>query len=92
MYAGNAHYWLGELYLVSTPPDLESSRQSFALLLSQFPDNAKVPDALYKLGKVQFMKGNREKAREYLDLVISQYGGTNNAAVQMAKDFIAQNY
>ena len=91
-YAANAHYWLGELYLVKQPPDLEASRQSFALLLSQYPDNSKAPDALYKLGKVQFLKGNREKAREYLDQVIKLYGGTNNASVKLAKDFIAQNY
>jgi tol-pal system protein YbgF len=92
IYAANAHYWLGELYLVKEPPDLEASRQSFALLLSQYPDNSKAPDALYKLGKVQFLKGNREKAKEYLDLVITQYQGTNNAVVQLARDFIAQNY
>tara|TARA_R110002049_G_scaffold94430_6_gene232481 strand:+ start:2984 stop:3982 length:999 start_codon:yes stop_codon:yes gene_type:complete len=91
-YAANAHYWLGELYLVETPPDLEASRQSFALLLSEYPDNSKAPDALYKLGKVQFLKGNREKAKEYLDLVIAQYEGTNNAVVKLARDFIAQNY
>lgn len=91
-YAANSHYWLGELYLVKEPPDLEASRQSFALLLSQYPDNSKAPDALYKLGKVQFLKGNREKAREYLDLVIKQYQGTNDAVVKLAKDFIAQNY
>jgi tol-pal system protein YbgF len=91
-YAANAHYWLGELYLVKVPPDLEASRQSFALLLSQYPDNSKAPDALYKLGKVQFLKGNREKARDYLDLVITQYEGTNTAVVKLARDFIAQNY
>lgn len=91
-YAANAHYWLGELYLVKEPPDLEASRQSFAILLSQYPDNSKAPDALYKLGKVQFMKGNREKAKEYLDLVITQYQGTNDAVVKLARDFIAQNY
>ena len=83
---------MGELYLVKSPPDLEASRQSFALLLSQYPDSSKAPDALFKLGKVQFLKGNREKAREYLDLVITQYEGTNNAVVQLARDFIAQNY
>jgi tol-pal system protein YbgF len=92
VYAANAHYWLGELYLVKSPPDLEASRQSFALLLSQYPDSSKAPDALFKLGKVQFLKGNREKAKEYLDLVITQYEGTNNAVVQLARDFIAQNY
>jgi tol-pal system protein YbgF len=91
-YAANAHYWLGELYLVKEPPDLEASRQSFALLLSQYPENSKAPDALYKLGKVQFMKGNREKAKEYLDLVISQYSSTNTAVVKLAREFIAQNY
>jgi tol-pal system protein YbgF len=91
-YAANAHYWLGELYLVKEPPDLEASRQSFVLLLAEYPDNSKAPDALYKLGKVQFMKGNREKAREYMNLVISQYGSTNNAVVKLAREFIAQNY
>ena len=91
-YAPNAHYWLGELYLVMQPADLESSRQAFTLLLSQYPDNSKAPDAMYKLGKVYFMKGNREKAREYLDRVISQYGSTSSAAVKLSKDFIAENY
>ncbi|MFL3656087.1 MAG: tol-pal system protein YbgF [Halioglobus sp.] len=92
LYAPNAHYWLGELYLVKEPPDLEASRQSFVMLLAEYPDNSKAPDALYKLGKVQFMKGNRIKAREYMDLVISQYGSTNNAVVKLAREFIAQNY
>lgn len=91
-YAPNAHYWLGELYLVMQPADLESSRQAFTLLLSQYPDNSKAPDAMYKLGKVYFMKGNREKAREYLDRVISQYGSTNSSAVKLSRDFIAENY
>ena len=91
-YAPNAHYWLGELYLVMDPPDLEASRQAFALLVSQYPDNSKAADALYKLGKVQFMKGNREKAREYLDLVIRQYSSSNSAVVKLARDFIAENY
>jgi tol-pal system protein YbgF len=91
-YAPNAHYWLGELYLVMQPVDLESSRQAFTLLLSQYPDNSKAPDAMYKLGKVYFLKGNREKAREYLDRVISQYGSTNSSAVKLSKDFIDENY
>jgi len=91
-YAPNAHYWLGELYLVMQPVDLESSRQAFILLLGQYPDNSKAPDAMYKLGKVYFMKGNREKAREYLDRVISQYSSTNSSAVKLSRDFIAENY
>ena len=91
-YAANAHYWLGELYLVVSPQDLESSRQSFVLLLDEYPDNSKAPDAMYKLGKVYFLKGNREKAREYMDRVIRDYGSSNSAAVKLAQDFIAENY
>ncbi|MFV0279047.1 MAG: tol-pal system protein YbgF [Parahaliea sp.] len=91
-YAPNAHYWLGELYLVVQPPDLEASRQAFTLLLEEYPDNAKVPDALYKLGRVHYMKGNREKAREYLDRVVKDYGKSNSAAARLAKDFIDENY
>lgn len=91
-YAPNAYYWLGELYLVVQPPDLEQARQSFNQLLTQYPTNSKVPDALYKLGRVHFMKGNRDKSREYLDRVINEYSGTNSSAVKLAQDFIDQNF
>jgi tol-pal system protein YbgF len=91
-YAANAHYWLGELYLVVQPRDLEASRQAFSLLLSQYPDNAKAPDAMYKLGKVHFEKGNRDKAREYMDRVVTDYGNTSSSAVKLARDFLAENY
>ncbi|MAT94824.1 MAG: tol-pal system protein YbgF [Halioglobus sp.] len=90
-YAPNAYYWLGELYLVVQPPALENARQAFALLVNQYPEHAKTADALYKLGKVQYMKGNREKARSYLDLVIQQYASSNPAVVKLARDFIADN-
>lgn len=91
-YAPNAHYWLGELYLVITPQDLESSRQSFVMLLEQYPGNSKEADALYKLGKVYFQKGNADQAREYLDRVINEYGSSNSSAVKLARDFITENY
>ena len=88
-YAANAHYWLGELYLVIDPADPEASRQSFMLLLNQYPDNAKVPDALYKLGRVHFIKGNSQRAREYLERVMREY--PDSSAARLASDFIDQN-
>ncbi len=88
-YAANAHYWLGELYLVIDPADPEASRQSFMLLLSQYPDNAKVPDALYKLGRVHFIKGNSQRSREYLERVMREY--PDSSAARLAGDFIDQN-
>ncbi|MDO8861673.1 tol-pal system protein YbgF [Haliea sp. E1-2-M8] len=91
-FTPNAHYWLGELYLVASPTDAEAARQSFMLLLDMYPDDSKVPDALFKLGRIHYTKGNRERAREFLDRVISEYGSTNSAAVKLAQDFISENY
>ncbi len=89
-YAPNAHYWLGELYLVLDPPDPELARQNFKLLLNQYPSDPKVPDALYKLGRVQFIKGNRQRSKEYLDEVIRGY--PSHAAAQLARQFLLENF
>lgn len=89
-YAPNAHYWLGELYLVLDPPDPELARQSFKILLDQYPSDPKVPDALYKLGRVQFIKGNRQRSQEYLDKVIREY--PSHAAAQLARQFLLENF
>jgi len=89
-YAPNAHYWLGELYLVLAPPDPELARQNFKLLLDQYPADPKVPDALYKLGRVQFIKGNRQRSKEYLDEVIREY--PSHAAAQLARQFLLENF
>jgi tol-pal system protein YbgF len=89
-YAPNAHYWLGELYLVLDPPDPELARQNFKLLLDQYPADPKVPDTLYKLGRVQFIKGNRQRSKEYLDEVIREY--PSHAAAQLARQFLLENF
>ena len=87
-FAPNAHYWLGELYLVIEPADPESARQNFQLLLDQYPNDRKVPDALYKLGRVHALKGNTDRSREYLNKVIADYGEEQHPAAQLAKDFL----
>lgn len=87
-FAPNAHYWLGELYLVVEPADPESARQNFQLLLDQYPNDRKVPDALYKLGRVHALKGNMDRSKEYLNKVIADYGAEQHPAAQLAKDFL----
>lgn len=88
-YAPNAHYWLGELYLVINPADAEAARQSFMLLVNQYPDHAKIPDALYKLGRVHYIKGNNDRAREYLMRVAREY--PQSSAARLASEFVDQN-
>jgi tol-pal system protein YbgF len=87
-FAPNAHYWLGELYLVIEPADPESARQNFQLLLDQYPNDRKVPDALYKLARVHALKGNVDRSKEYLNKVIADYGEEQHPAAQLAKDFL----
>ncbi len=87
-FAPNAHYWLGELYLVIEPVDPESARQNFQLLLDQYPNDRKVPDALYKLGRVHALKGNVDRSKEYLNKVIADYGAEQHPAAQLARDFL----
>lgn len=91
-YTPNAYYWLGELYLVIKPADLEASRQAFTQLLELYPKHPKEADAMYKLGTVYFLKDNKEKSRLWLDKVIAQYGNGVNSAADKAKTFIRDRF
>lgn len=80
-YAGNAQYWLGELYLAES--DLTASEQAFLRVLSRFPGHRKEADTLYKLGDVERRRENSAKAREWFQRVISEY--PNSSAAQLAR-------
>lgn len=91
-YAPNSYYWMGELYQVVNPADLNAAREVFTQLLSQYPDHAKAPDAMYKLGKVYFMLGNRAASKEWLEKAIATYsGGPNASAAEKARQFLNAN-
>ena len=78
-YSANALYWLGEIYLVVEPPDLERSRQSFVQVVNLYPGHQKASDSMYKLAVVYRQIGDTARAREYLDRVQSDYAGTTAA-------------
>jgi len=85
-YAANAHYWLGEIFLLKN--DLESARQWFTRLLDGFPGHRKVPGTQFKLGKVYHLLGDMEKSRALLDSVAA----TRSDAARLAKKYIEQNF
>ncbi|HZJ92251.1 MAG TPA: tol-pal system protein YbgF [Thiopseudomonas sp.] len=80
-YAGNAQYWLGEVYLVDG--DLQSAGQAFALVTNNYPQHNKVPDSLYKLADVERRLGHADKARTIMQQVVAQY--PNTSAAQLAQ-------
>lgn len=80
-YAGNAQYWLGEVYLAQT--DLESAGQAFARVLSQYPGHRKEADSLYKLADVERRLGNLDKATQLYQEVLDKH--PNASAAQLAR-------
>ncbi|SDU13330.1 tol-pal system protein YbgF [Halopseudomonas salegens] len=80
-YAGNAQYWLGELYLAES--DYTASEQAFQRVLSRYPGHRKEADTLYKLGDVERRRENNAQAREWFQRVLAEY--PNSSAAQLAR-------
>lgn len=80
-YAGNAQYWLGEVYLAQS--ELKTAGQAFARVLSEYPGHRKEADSLYKLAEVERRLGNLDKAAELYQEVLSKH--PNASAAQLAR-------
>ncbi|CAI8977507.1 Cell division coordinator CpoB [Methylocaldum szegediense] len=76
-YADNAHYWLAETYYVSR--DFNASRDMFRKLIKDFPQSPKVPDALLKIGFIEYETGQKANAKELLTEVIKRYPDSSAA-------------
>ena len=86
--AGNAHFWLGEFYAVVNG-DNESARPHYESLVYQYPGSTKMPDALFKLGRIYMQEGDAVRGRELLQRVQDEYGSSDSAA--KARDYLEQN-
>lgn len=89
--SANSYYWLGKAYL-QPPQDLNKAQQAFAKVVGDHPQHNKAPDALYELGKVYYLKGDKAKAKSVLQQVIDNYGASGSSAPQFAKQFLDQNF
>lgn len=89
--AGNSYFWLGKSYLLVQPQDLNKAQIAFTKV-GEHPQSNKVPDALYELGKVYFLKGDKPRAKTLLQQVIDNYGASGSNAPQLAKQFLDQNF
>ena len=83
VYANNAQYWLGEAYRVNQ--DNVAARKAFNDVIEKYPNSAKVPDALLKLGYMEMEHKNPAKAREYLIRVTTDYPKSQAAALAAKK-------
>ena len=82
-FSDNSQYWLGEAYKVNQ--DTKSARAAFTKLLETYPNSIKVPDALLKLGYIEFEQKNWAQAREYFTTVTLNYPDTTAAHLASKK-------
>lgn len=82
----NTQYWLGEAYKINR--EIDKARAAFSKVASQYPQSAKVPDALLKLGYIEFEQQNLAKARDYLTRVTTSY--PSSTAAHLAAKKLAQ--
>ena len=80
-YAPNSHYWLGQLLF--NKGELAQAEQEFTIVVQQFQDSNKRPDALLKLAMVAQQQNNVDKAIELYRQLISEYPDSTSA--QLAK-------
>tara|TARA_R110002126_G_scaffold17798_1_gene68820 strand:- start:8003 stop:8893 length:891 start_codon:yes stop_codon:yes gene_type:complete len=82
-YTANAHYWLGELYMVKKAyPD---AIQEFQTVLKTFPSSSKTSDCSLKIGYALLASGQKNSARQHLQEVIRDYPDTHAAELAAGK-------
>lgn len=75
--AGNACYWLGLTYFARG--DHKSAVATQQRLLRDYPQHAKVPDAMVNMARAQIQLGQAEEARHLLEEVGVKYPNTRSA-------------
>jgi tol-pal system protein YbgF len=75
--SGNAQYWLAESYYVTDK--FEQALQEFQVVINDYPDSRKVPDALLKLGYCNYELQRWDAARDVLKRVQDEFEGTTAA-------------
>ena len=75
--ADNAQYWLAETHYVRR--DFTGGLPEFQKVVDKYPQSAKLPDALLKVGYCQIELGKRDQARTTLQQVVRQYPDTTAA-------------
>jgi tol-pal system protein YbgF len=79
----NAHYWLGEIYLIQNNERMAVSE--FETVISQYPKSDKVSDAMLKLGFVYYDNGQLNKSKIQLTQVVKQYPNTTVAKLAQSR-------
>ena len=75
--AHNAQYWLAETYYATR--EFQTAAEAFRVVVTDYPDSTKVPDALLKMGFCDYELERWDAARVSLTRVQSEYPETTAA-------------
>ena len=76
-FVTNAHYWKGQafLYLGS----FDAARDSYEIILNEYSESSKLPDAMYGLGLAYQGLGNIARAKQLLNQIKREFPNTGVA-------------
>ncbi len=76
-FVANAHYWKGQSYLYLDR--LDEARDAYEIILNEFSDSPKLPDAMYGLGQIYQRLGDNSRARNLFNSIKRSYPNTGVA-------------
>ena len=76
-FVSNAHYWKGQAYLYLN--QFGEARDSYEIILAQYEESPKLPDAMYGLGLAYQGLGNIAQARQLLNEIKRRFPNTGVA-------------
>lgn len=76
-FVTNAYYWKGQAFLYLDR--FAEARDSYEIIIEQYPDSAKLPDAMYGLGLAYQGLGNIPRARQLLNDIKRRFPNTGVA-------------
>ena len=77
--AASAQYWIGNAYF--STKDFKNALITQQKLISAYPGNAKVPDALLNMSSAQIELGDMAGARKTLETLVAKHAATPAASL-----------
>lgn len=88
-YASNAHYWLGQLYILKgDDKSIKDAVIEFNTVIKKYPDSKENKEASLKLGFAYLLQNKSIEAKAQFKKVIKEFPGTS--AAQLAEARLAQ--
>lgn len=82
-FIADAHYWLGELYIISG--DSDNAIVEFNLVVNKYGDSCKAADSLLKLADIAFNTARFSQAKQYWQAIVSKYPTCSAARIASGK-------